>query len=84
MWLSRQMGLPDEYINCGPLIRVVYPCMIMLINNLCGCLARVVKEAGVSVSDSAAVWFLQVLASTVTAAIPMAPVLQRNILLHSR
>ncbi|XP_052765956.1 zinc finger ZZ-type and EF-hand domain-containing protein 1-like isoform X1 [Mya arenaria] len=45
---------------------------------------KVVKEAGISVSDSAAVWFMQVLASTITAAIPMAPILQKNILEHSR
>ncbi|XP_060607279.1 zinc finger ZZ-type and EF-hand domain-containing protein 1-like [Ruditapes philippinarum] len=45
---------------------------------------KVVKESGISVSDSAAVWFLQVLASTVTASIPLAPALQKNIIEHSK
>lgn len=45
---------------------------------------RVVKEEGISVADSAATWFLQVLASTVTASIPVAPRLQRNLLAHSQ
>ena len=45
---------------------------------------RVIKEPGISVSDSAAVWFLQVLASTVTASIPLAPALQKNIIEHTK
>ena len=45
---------------------------------------RIVKEAGVSVSDAAASWYLQVLATTVTMTMPLNPQLQPKILEHTR
>ena len=48
------------------------------------CLCRVMKEASVSVMDASASWFLQVLASTATAAIPINTTLRTNILQHTK
>ncbi|KAL3875978.1 hypothetical protein ACJMK2_033871 [Sinanodonta woodiana] len=45
---------------------------------------RVVKEVGVSVGDASAMWFLQVLASSVKSSIPLAPHLRTSILAHSK
>ena len=41
------------------------------------------KDAGISVLDAAATWYLQVLASTASASLPVAPFLRENILQHS-
>ena len=45
---------------------------------------RVVKEAGVSVMDASAAWYLQVLATTTTACIPFAPHIRGMIRQHTR
>ncbi|CAH1794732.1 unnamed protein product [Owenia fusiformis] len=45
---------------------------------------RIIKDPGVSVLDASAVWYLQVLASTATAYIPVAPQLRHSILQHTR
>ena len=42
------------------------------------------KEQGVSVVDASAVWYLQVLASTASAAMPNAPELRNTILNHTK
>ncbi|XP_077980047.1 zinc finger ZZ-type and EF-hand domain-containing protein 1-like [Glandiceps talaboti] len=45
---------------------------------------RMVQSGGISVCDASAVWYLSVLASTATAAIPMAPQLRTSIIEHTR
>uniref|UniRef100_K1PFX0 Zinc finger ZZ-type and EF-hand domain-containing protein 1 n=1 Tax=Magallana gigas TaxID=29159 RepID=K1PFX0_MAGGI len=45
---------------------------------------RVIKEAGISVADASAMWYLQVLATTVTMTIPLAPQLRMKILEHTK
>ena len=45
---------------------------------------RVLKSKGMSVGDAAAVWFLSVLGSTASAAMPIAPHLRDLILSHTR
>lgn len=45
---------------------------------------RVIKEAGISVADASAMWYLQVLATTVTMTIPLAPQLRTKILEHTK
>ncbi|XP_078317573.1 zinc finger ZZ-type and EF-hand domain-containing protein 1-like isoform X2 [Crassostrea virginica] len=45
---------------------------------------KVIKELGISVADASAMWYLQVLATTVTLTIPLAPHLRANILDHTK
>ena len=45
---------------------------------------RVMKEAGINVSDAAAVWYMQILATTVTMTLPLNPHLGPTILEHTR
>ncbi|XP_011420402.3 zinc finger ZZ-type and EF-hand domain-containing protein 1 isoform X2 [Magallana gigas] len=45
---------------------------------------KVIKEAGISVADASAMWYLQVLATTVTMTIPLAPQLRMKILEHTK
>ncbi|XP_061181596.1 zinc finger ZZ-type and EF-hand domain-containing protein 1-like [Saccostrea echinata] len=45
---------------------------------------KVIKEAGISVADASAMWYLQVLATTVTMTIPLAPHLRTGILDHTK
>jgi hypothetical protein len=40
---------------------------------------RVMKEAGINVSDAAAVWYMQILATTVTMTLPLNPHLRPTI-----
>ncbi|KAK3090627.1 hypothetical protein FSP39_013259 [Pinctada imbricata] len=47
-------------------------------------ISRVIREAGVSVGDAAAMWYLQILASTVSVTMPLAPHLRTNILEHTK
>ena len=48
------------------------------------CCHRVVKSKGVSVADATAVWYVSVLTSTATMAMPVAPQLREMILNHTR
>ncbi|XP_077868975.1 zinc finger ZZ-type and EF-hand domain-containing protein 1-like [Saccoglossus kowalevskii] len=45
---------------------------------------RMVQSGGISVADASAVWYLSVLASTATAAIPTAPQLRSSIIQHTK
>lgn len=45
---------------------------------------KVIREASVSVTDAAAIWYLQILATTVTTTMPLAPSLRPTILDHTR
>lgn len=45
---------------------------------------RIIKEVGISVADASAMWYLQVLATTVTMTIPLAPHLRTKILEHTK
>ncbi|XP_070581030.1 zinc finger ZZ-type and EF-hand domain-containing protein 1-like isoform X2 [Ptychodera flava] len=45
---------------------------------------KMVQSGGISVGDASAVWYLSVLASTATAAIPSAPQLRSSIILHTK
>jgi hypothetical protein len=45
---------------------------------------RVIREQGISVADASAMWYLQVLATTVTMTIPLAPHLRTGILDHTK
>lgn len=46
--------------------------------------SRVIRELGISVADASAMWYLQVLATTVTMTIPLAPHLRTGILDHTK
>ncbi|CAG2239333.1 Insulin-like growth factor 2 mRNA-binding protein 1,Insulin-like growth factor 2 mRNA-binding protein 2 [Mytilus edulis] len=45
---------------------------------------RVMKELGINVGDAAAVWYIQILASTVTMTLPLNPQLRPMVLEHTR
>ncbi|KAL5009613.1 hypothetical protein ScPMuIL_011918 [Solemya velum] len=45
---------------------------------------RVIRDSGISVMDASAVWYLQILAATVSAAMPLAPNLQGHILDYTK
>ncbi|VDI77109.1 Hypothetical predicted protein, partial [Mytilus galloprovincialis] len=42
------------------------------------------KELGINVGDAAAVWYIQILASTVTMTLPLNPQLRPMVLEHTR
>ncbi|XP_041364980.1 zinc finger ZZ-type and EF-hand domain-containing protein 1-like [Gigantopelta aegis] len=45
---------------------------------------RVVKEAAMTVLDATAIWYLQILASTVSVTVPQSPQLRYSVLTHTR
>lgn len=83
---------PFNFTQCGPGVQclfanVWYLLVLFCVTKVTKCMDfcfRVLKSKGMSVGDAAAVWFLSVLGSTASAAMPIAPHLRDLILSHTR
>lgn len=83
---------PFNFTQSGPGVQclfanVWYLLVLFCVTKVTKCMDfcfRVLKSKGMSVGDAAAVWFLSVLGSTASAAMPIAPHLRDLILSHTR